>query len=508
MVLLTDSSPLMKRRVLYIGSSVPLDTTAGLECIQGPLKERYPADQEAGIEGIDSILSVTSSCIQLQYVNDLAQVIQFPLPSLTLCAAVRCVTTVNGSTGEKVVKFVSLNDPLAGGENADRPAIFTAVTRRTQGRKVLECHGFICHSPQDAMKLVKFTSLAGKNYRKNGSVKATPRDQPPLQQQPQRQSSEFTFGAETLNRNSGASWIPVGNGLVNGMEMYERPPMRLIPGEPITVKAGPEFYEPVSKQGYFYSSDKTEVKKFNIAKLTKSTEPKENTEVEPPLEQPHTPRPMNGYGPPRQIRQAPNYSFGAPPPVYVRLQREAQPLRPFYYGPPMPPPMIYGRPRFFSPPPPRLRPAPFVVPPGPPPPMMAPPLYVRRPREQSHSGSRSNSAASSRSKSPKENNVTKPKRVPNGDANSSSDDTVTLRSATPSKDYSKPKSKGERRSRRDEYEIKHMQQAPRAPYPYPPPPPMDPSYPYDYYVYPSRHDAYRPFNMYNPYTRSRSLPPE
>ncbi|XP_045174028.2 SR-related and CTD-associated factor 4-like [Mercenaria mercenaria] len=521
MVILNNHSPMAKMRVLYIGSAVPMETTAGLEAIQGPLKERYPTDDGQEIEGIDAIISITNDNIQMQYVNEPDHIVQFPISSLTLCAAVRCVSTVNTATGEKGAKFVSLNDPLAGGENSNRPAIFTAMTRRTQGRKVLECHGFICASPKDALNLVKCASIAGKNYKQNGTIKS---NKPTYQTANTNGTTDPLLDAgSTLNRlsNGSAFTAPsnVQNGMTNGTSM------RLIPAEPIThVAAGPEFFEPVSTQGYFYSSNNAEVKKYNIAKLGRDRN-KENIDViqsAPSERQAPTVIQTNGYTPTPSPRPTQPRVIPAPQPVYVRLPRQQYAVRPsmpppppmpMFYGPPPPP--MYARPRFFSPPPPRLRPQTYMMPPGAPPPMMAPPIYIRRPRGGSAgSRSRSNSSDSrrsrdSRSKTPTgqvNGDETQPKRIPNADESSEDSEIRVLnrqRPSTPPTDYD-DRRKGERLSRRDAYEVKYGVQP--APYRYGPPPDVVPPYGYDYYVQPPRHGGYAPFTMYNPHARSRSMP--
>lgn len=46
--------PLCRCRVLYIGSAVPTVTKDGLQGIQQPLKERYPANENTETKGIDS----------------------------------------------------------------------------------------------------------------------------------------------------------------------------------------------------------------------------------------------------------------------------------------------------------------------------------------------------------------------------------------------------------------------------------------------------------------------
>ena len=44
--------PLARCRALYLGSAVPLDTSQGLEAIQGPCRERYP------FEGVYCVIRV------------------------------------------------------------------------------------------------------------------------------------------------------------------------------------------------------------------------------------------------------------------------------------------------------------------------------------------------------------------------------------------------------------------------------------------------------------------
>lgn len=543
MVVLSNSAPMVTTRVLYIGSAVPLETTTGVEAVQAPLRERYPVDDDSNIEGIDANISITNSCIQMQYINDADSIVQFPISSLTQCAAVRCISTTNSATGEKGASFVALNDPLAGGENSTRPAIFTAITRRTKGRKVLECHGFICASPRDALNLVKCASIAGNNYKKNGSVKQPPKPTTVISAKNGTVHATvdhdpfLDIGVNPANRIStdssilATSTLNKSSTLQNGGGNTNGPPMRLVPAEPIAqVAAGPEFFEPVSKQGYFYTSEKAEVKKYNIEKLRRNDD-KENitTPVQPTVENgtlPPTASVVNGYRSAPAPRQVPERTTvgGPPPPIYVRLPRNygpaaappPPPLRPMHiYGPPPPPHFMYARPRFFSPPPPRLRPQPFMMPPGAPPPMTGAPIFVRRPRPPS-GGSRSRSPSTdsqrsrkSRSKTPTPGdangiNETERKRIPNADE--SSDESIRhadrARPSTPPTDYD-DRRKGERMSRRDAYEVKYgVRPSAR----YGPPPDLVPPYGYDYYVYPPRHGGYAPFPMFNPHARARSLP--
>ena len=538
MVVLGDGNVLASCRVLYIGSAVPLEKAAGIDAIQQPLRERYPLNEEATIEGIDTRITVTDHDLQLLYLNQSDTVIQFPISSLTLCAAVKCVTTINGATGEKTPKFVSLNDPLAKTAGLDRPTIFTAISRRTQGLKVLECHGFICSSPSDALKLVKAASLAGNNFKKNGP---TPRStiSRPIQRgytslgettQEAKMSFRDSFRESqfkepgTINRPESEN-RPYTNGIANG-----GPAMHLVPGEPVGVEitAGPEFFEPVSTQGYFYSSDKTEVKKFNIAKLgggdpEPPEPPVESTTViraDPIVERP-PPTPMVNGGPPIIV--------GAPrPPRPVFIRRGPPPPQPIFVGPPPPPPPVFVRPRFFSPPPPRLRPmpmpGPYMMPPPPPPgmpmpgppPMYATPVVIRRrkPGSRSPSGSKSRSVTPTgldESQVPVRDENTAPKLVPNGDVDTSSNSSHG-RPRSPPTDYEN-RTRGQRMSRREEYEfkIRDRDRTPTRVRGIEPSPiyiaaeRLPPS-PYDYYVYPPRHGGYAPFTVYNPHVRSRSVP--
>ena len=49
--------PLVKSRVLYLGSSVPLETSIGLEAVQQPLRDRYGG---GGSNGFDVKVGCTS----------------------------------------------------------------------------------------------------------------------------------------------------------------------------------------------------------------------------------------------------------------------------------------------------------------------------------------------------------------------------------------------------------------------------------------------------------------
>lgn len=88
---MTETTPICRCRVLYLGSSVPQQTKDGLQGIQEPLQELYPDQGATGAKGIDSWLSVWSNGILLENVDENHKAITrfFPIESLHYCAAVR-----------------------------------------------------------------------------------------------------------------------------------------------------------------------------------------------------------------------------------------------------------------------------------------------------------------------------------------------------------------------------------------------------------------------------------
>jgi hypothetical protein len=61
-------------------------------------------------------------------------------------------------------KFVFLDsDDAAARENACHPPCFAAIFRRTRGKKVLECHSFVCKTEQAALALVQSCTHAYQN---------------------------------------------------------------------------------------------------------------------------------------------------------------------------------------------------------------------------------------------------------------------------------------------------------------------------------------------------------
>lgn len=94
----SETTPICRCRVIYLGSSVPHVTKDGLQGIQEPLRDLYPeqgllASATTESIGIDSWLSVWSNGILIENVDDSGREVKkfFPIDSLHYCAAVRYV---------------------------------------------------------------------------------------------------------------------------------------------------------------------------------------------------------------------------------------------------------------------------------------------------------------------------------------------------------------------------------------------------------------------------------
>ncbi|XP_025090883.1 uncharacterized protein LOC112562095 [Pomacea canaliculata] len=496
--MVAEKDELLRKRVLYIGSAVPLETADGLDGIQQPLRERYPVDDDNNIQGILSFISILPTGIQLQYVSDPSSILSFPIQSLTLCAAVRCVTTVNASTGEKVARFVSLSSPAAGGSNSKRPAIFTAITRRTEGRKVLECHGFICASSKDALELVQSTAYADRLCK--GKVNGT-----------------LTSAVQSFHIDSSAS-TPRGGGMMHETNTLrssaalgatsatfdEDLPLRLVPGENVSHRVAPEFFEPPPSHGYFYKTKDSQIKTYAVERVTDGESERLRAVSPPSVVVPSRPA---------SERRVPVVT--TTPLAPMTLARPATTLVPVRGMATSTATLI--RPRFFSPPPPVLRQRPVAVPLAvptttvardpyvflPPAPTVIDVPYVIR-RRPTRRDSDSSSRGSSRSSSP----ATNGRRLLNGDGAEGSSD-VSSRPRTPPTDYEH----GPRVSRREQFDRrKGVHREVNGEYgtlPVGVQPVLGAAgYPYDYYVYPSRYSTYGG-GGYPPYVieRARSVPP-
>lgn len=168
---MTESTPICRCRVLYLGSSVPQQTKDGLQGIQEPLQELYPDEGGIGARGIDSWLSVWSNGILLENVDENHKKITrfFPIESLHYCAAIRYVLVPEKNTlHNPSPRFLPLDSPFARSPNPTHPPLFAAILRRTTGIKVLECHAFICKREVAANALVRccFHAYADSSYAK------------------------------------------------------------------------------------------------------------------------------------------------------------------------------------------------------------------------------------------------------------------------------------------------------------------------------------------------------
>ncbi|XP_036340635.1 uncharacterized protein LOC118750004 [Rhagoletis pomonella] len=165
---MSDSTPICRCRVLYLGSAVPRQSKDGLQGIQEPLRTLYPSEGAVGAKGIDSWLSVWSNGVLLENVDEnLKQITRFfPIESLHYCAAVRQVLIPERGNSKPEPKFLPLDSPFARMPRVQHPPIFAAILRRTTGIKVLECHVFICKREAAANALVRccFHAYADNSY--------------------------------------------------------------------------------------------------------------------------------------------------------------------------------------------------------------------------------------------------------------------------------------------------------------------------------------------------------
>ncbi|GFO01114.1 serine/arginine repetitive matrix protein 1-like [Plakobranchus ocellatus] len=463
-------NPRFSHEVLYIGSAVPLETSEGLEAVQQPLRARYPVDNDETIQGVLSTLAVVPEGIQLRFQGENAPPILFLYSSLSMCAAVRCVKMANPTTGALTPRFVSLSSPEAGGVNSSRPAIFTAITRRTKGRQVLECHGFVTNTPQEAIDLVQWTAAMDKRSKSAGQA-----------------------GGSNYSTIGGPGGVSSAGQRFDGDVSFRASETSSLPDFPIQIKpaeslagnsvAPGSFAEP-SKDGYFYSTKNTQVKRYSLQRFQGSSGVDDTPSVIGVGADQFVRRAASAYAP-SQISTPASYHhhqhrsqqshlhehqgagpvlYPPPPPglypvgvrphpmmIPVRAVRPPPPsalVRPVYVGGPPPPHPLYmypRSPRFFSPPPPPLRARPlpmYVVPPGEVATLPRPARGRRGSRGSSHS-------SSDHSSSPSPARVNgKPSSGKKHEAEES--DGSSSRPQTPPTDY-EGASRGPRISRREDY---------------------------------------------------------
>ena len=380
MVVLRDQQPLCVRQALYLGTAAPIQTAKGIDAVQRPLTERYKGDLSQ-VEGIPCELSVWPDCLEMQY-NSTGEIIQFPLRNLTICAAVRCIDTVNGSTGEITKQFVPINIVMS---DSKHPAIFTAIIRRSQGRQILECHSFICKSNRDALLLVSATGTANMALKRNvGKVTET--------------ASQYEDGIPVVHmaQQNGYSSADDSRNVTSethlnryGTEYQEPSNQTLLVKSSIETGEQQQYTTTTTARGITTEKgdDNTiyiTFDKSNLVSTGESTLKVDNTNV------------SQDYAGEGRVIHASDRSVVIEKPVYVDVPapQVAPPPRPvvieaprYYLRPaPLPPPppqqVVYRRPVPIPPPrpvvvPAQLPPPPQIVYRAPPPPPPAPPVVVR-----------------------------------------------------------------------------------------------------------------------------------
>lgn len=224
---MSESTPICRCRVLYLGSAVPRQSKDGLQGIQEPLRSLYPMEGAGeNLKGIDSWLSVWSNGILLENVDENRKQVTrfFPIESLHYCAAVRQVLIPERGNAHPEPKFLPLDSPFARAPRIQHPPIFAAILRRTTGIKVLECHTFICKREAAANALVRccFHAYADNSYAKqmengNSSVYGTLGGKSTITNGETNGWRSRAGSTTTLNSN-GRHHMMNGNGNTNGID--------------------------------------------------------------------------------------------------------------------------------------------------------------------------------------------------------------------------------------------------------------------------------------------------
>ncbi|XP_060594756.1 uncharacterized protein LOC132749094 [Ruditapes philippinarum] len=372
MVVLGQEPTMYECRVLYIGSAPPVETLKGLDAVQEPLRQRYPQNLEE-VSGVDATLCVLPTALEMRYVSS-GEVVQFPLEKLSICAGVRAVNVIDGSTGQQVRKFVPVNNIQ---QESSHPAIFAAIIRRTKGRQIAECHMFICNSTRDALHLVNASATANMAFRK---------------QHGQRVETS-THGNDVIVVKSG-----IANGYSDGEhgstvnyepQSYRQPDIETVRIDTNESNLESRHYqiqqsrESVPEPETIYITfDKSNLKPkgdgnmevtHNVRQTRRSEEHIRPTYIEAPVPAPVPVfRPMYMNGPPPR----PNYAIrhiAPPPPQPVMMQRPV-----LIRSPPPPQPMMVRQPQ-------RMYTKRVIAPPPPPPRFISQPPMVVRSRARSAS---------------------------------------------------------------------------------------------------------------------------
>ena len=201
-----------RTKIIYLGSMPLSNQASDLSSIQLPLKELYfnymELQKQSGENRqamMTSTLEITETGLKINYVRERhigIQEIFNPFPTIAVWAAVRFIYKREiGQDGRNRFLFAFLpliSDPsdaeknqlfnllskkdLKQAANSEHPAMFACIMRRTGVPRQLECHGFVCDSKDDAIRIASnlYKSLMETmNQQVNDQTVA-------LEQQPQR----------------------------------------------------------------------------------------------------------------------------------------------------------------------------------------------------------------------------------------------------------------------------------------------------------------------------------
>lgn len=161
----SSTKPIFGCDVLYIGSSLPLETVSGLDAFRIPLQQRYTVVNCRPV-GIESVLAIHDTGIGLQLGlllpcgSGSSPSSWFPIQSLHSCAGLRACKRIS-STGGLDFDWVGSET-----EDATHPPVFAFISRHTRGLKILECHLFVCRSEAAALCLADSCGFAFSNWRR------------------------------------------------------------------------------------------------------------------------------------------------------------------------------------------------------------------------------------------------------------------------------------------------------------------------------------------------------
>ena len=163
-----------KTKIEYLGS-VPIDHKAtDLSNLQIPMKNLYFKSIEMknlGHQQLPGTMEVSETGLKVNYIRELHKGVQEifnPFPTIAVWAAVKFVVKAEPGEGARFAFLPLIADPedggktqlfypLSGGEAelarslSPHPALFAAVMRKAGVAKQLECHGFVCDSPEEAI---------------------------------------------------------------------------------------------------------------------------------------------------------------------------------------------------------------------------------------------------------------------------------------------------------------------------------------------------------------------